>query len=163
MKVRRPWAAYSLTAGIAIWTLSALGGGPGLFLAPDGSGLGFDPAILRNTPFADFLLPGLILALLGAVGAALTALLVRGVRARGRRESPSPWQWYFALVVTLGHLVWIAGEVALLWTPVAGLPGDQRVLVRGLWWGFGLLSVANLLLVFAPSTRRILGGPARRG
>lgn len=88
MKVRRPWAAYSLTAGIAIWTLSALGGGPGLFLAPDGSGLGFDPAILRNTPFADFLLPGLILALLGAVGAALTALLVRGVRARGRRESP---------------------------------------------------------------------------
>lgn len=165
MKVRRPWAAYSLTAGIAIWGLSALAGGPGLFLTSDGSGLGFDPAILQHTPFADFLLPGVILALLGVAGAALTALLVRGVRARGRRVSghgsPSAWQWYFALIVTLSQLVWMVGEIALLWSPVAGLPAEQKAFFYGFWWAFGLLSAANLLLALAPSVRRVLGGPPR--
>ena len=165
MKVRRPWSAYSLTAGIAIWSVSALAGGPGLFLTPDGSGLGFDPAILQNTPFADFLLPGVILALLGVGGAALTVLLIRGMRARGRRGrghgSPSPWQWYFALIVTLSQLVWMAGEIALLWSPVAGLPADQRTFYYGFWSAFGSLSVVNLLLASAPSVRHVLGGAHR--
>ncbi|EFV93390.1 hypothetical protein ES5_01096 [Dietzia cinnamea P4] len=70
-------------------------------------------------------------------------------------------QWHFALIVTLGQVVWMAGEVAFLWSPVAGLPADQRAMFYGFWWAFGALSVANLLLVFAPSTRRILGRCSR--
>ncbi|WP_291082128.1 hypothetical protein [Dietzia sp. UBA5065] len=161
MRLARPWSTSALLVGMAFWTLSALGGGPGLFLFRDGSGLGFDPELLVNTPFADFFAPGVILALLGVAGAVVTALLVRGLRARGRRDAPSPWQWYFALVVALGQLAWMVGEVALLWRPVAGLPGDQRELFHTFWWAFGAVSVVNLLLVFAQPTRRILGGPTR--
>ncbi|MBB0995523.1 hypothetical protein G6024_00075 [Dietzia maris] len=161
MRTRRPWATYSLTAGIAFWTVMAFGGSVGLASSPDGSAMGFDTAWLRGTPFSDYLLPGLLLGLLGVAGAMLTALLVRGLRApgrRGRRQgAPSAWQWYFALIVVLGQFGWIAGEVVLMWTVVSTLPSDQRTFFYGFWWVFGVLSTANLLLALAPSTRRILG------
>ena len=160
MKARRPWSTYSLTAGIAFWTVMAFGGSVGLTSASDGSAMGFDTAWLRNTPFENYLLPGVVLGTLGVGGAALTALLIRAVRAHGRRGAPSSWQWYFALIVALGHFGWIAGEIALMWDPVAGLPSHQKSFFYGFWWSFGVLSTANLLLVFSPSTRRILGGPA---
>lgn len=174
MRTRRPWATYSLTAGIAFWTVMAFGGSVGLASSPDGSAMTFDTAWLRGTPFSDYLLPGLLLGLLGVAGAMLTALLVRGLRARGRlvrglrargrrgknRGGASAWQWYFAVAVTLAHLGWMAGEIALMWTPVAGLAVEQKTFFYGFWWGFGLLSVANLVLAFAPTTRRVLGGPA---
>ncbi len=164
MRTRRPWATYSLTAGIAFWTVMAFGGSVGLASSPDGSAMTFDTAWLRGAPFSDYLLPGLLLGLLGVAGAMLTALLVRGLRARGRRGKnrggASAWQWYFAVAVTLAHLGWMAGEIALMWTPVAGLAVEQKTFFYGFWWGFGLLSVANLVLAFAPTTRRVLGGPA---
>lgn len=164
MRTRRPWATYALTAGIGFWTVMAFGGSVGLASSPDGSAMTFDTAWLRGTPFSDYLLPGLLLGLLGVAGAILTALLVRGLRARGRRGTSrggaSAWQWYFAVAVTLAHLGWMAGEIALMWTPVAGLAVEQKTFFYGFWWGFGLLSVANLILAFAPTTRRVLGGPA---
>ena len=167
MTSKRPWAAYSLTAGIAFWTAMAFGGSVGLSFSPDGSAMGFDTAWLKNTPFSDYLLPGVILGLLGVCGAVLTALLVRGLRTssrrRRRRGGPSSWQWYFAVAVTLAQLGWMVGEIALMWTPVAALSSEQKTFFYGFWWVFGLLSVANLGLVFARPTRRILGGPGGRG
>lgn len=158
MRSRRPWSPYLLAAGMGLWAVSALGGGAGLLSARDGSGIGFDPSLLSHTPFDDFFLPGVILTLLGVGGAAVCALVVRALRDRGRRGAPTAWQWSFALIVALGHLGWMVGEIVLLWSVVAGLPGDQRVFFYGFWWSFGLLSAANLLLVLARPTRRLLGG-----
>lgn len=167
MNAKRPWTVYSLTAGIAFWTVMAFGGSVGLASSPDGSAMGFDTAWLQDTPFSDYLLPGVILGLLGVGGAAATGLLVRGLRAPGRRGrrrgAPSAWQWYFALIVVLGQFGWIAGEVVLMWTVVSTLPPDQRTFFYGFWWVFGVLSTANLLLALAPSTRRILGAAGAAG
>ena len=164
MNPKRPWTVYSLTAGIAFWTVMAFGGSVGLASSPDGSAIGFDTAWLQDTPFSDYFLPGVILGLLGAGGAALTGLLVRGLRAPGRRGrrrgAPPAWQWFFALIVVLGHFGWIAGEVVLMWTVVSTLPSDRRTFFYGFWWVFGVLSTANLLLVLSRPIRRILGGPA---
>lgn len=163
MKTRRPWAAYSLTAGIAFWTVMAFGGSVGLASAADGSAVGFDTAWLQDTPFGDYFLPGVILGLLGVGGAGLTALLVRGLRAPSRRArrrgGPSSLQWYYALVVALGQFGWIAGEIVLMWAVVSTLPPDQKTFFYGFWWVFGLLSTANLVLVCARPARRLLGGP----
>ncbi|MGF0227222.1 hypothetical protein ACQR3Q_15810 [Dietzia natronolimnaea] len=162
MRVKRSWAARSLVAGMGFWSVMAFVGSPGLMFAAEGPAMNFDTAWLQNTPFSDYVLPGVILGLLGAGGAIVTALLVRGLRAQSRRGAPSSWQWYFAMVVALGHLGWIVGEIVLMWSPVTVLPAEQKAFFYGFWWVFGLLSTANLLLVFSPSTRRILGGPAGR-
>ena len=169
MKATRPWAAYALAAGMVFWAVMALGGGPGLFLSPDGAGMGFDTAWLVHTPFPDYFLPGVILGLLGVATAVVSALVIQairrtsGMRERGRRRSASAWRWYYALVVAAGQVGWTAGEIALMWSVVAHLPSSQRTFFYGFWWGFGLLSAANLLLVLALPARRILGGPLRRG
>lgn len=159
MKISTPWAAYVLTAGIGFWTVMAFGGSVGLASAPDGSAMGFDTAWLQDTPFSDYFLPGVILGLLGVGGAAATTMLIRGLRVRRRAAAPSRWQWYFALVVALGQFGWIAGEIILMWAAATALPSDQRTFFYGFWWVFGLLSTANLFLVFAPPVRRTLGGP----
>ncbi|PAY22830.1 hypothetical protein CEY15_12115 [Dietzia natronolimnaea] len=162
MKTRGSWAAYSLVAGMGFWSVGAFVGSPGLMFAAESPAMGFDTAWLRNTPFSDYVLPGVILGLLGVGGAILTGLLVRALRARGRRGAPSAWQWYFAVVVALGHLGWIAGEIVLMWSPVVALPAEQKAFFYGFWWVFGLLSTVNLILVFSPSVRRILGGQVGR-
>ncbi|GAA1053642.1 hypothetical protein GCM10009570_22310 [Dietzia natronolimnaea] len=149
-----------MVAGMGFWYVMAFVGSPGLMFAAEGPAMNFDTAWLRNTPFSDYVLPGVILGLLGVGGAVVTGLLVRGLRASGRRGAPSNWQWYFAVIVALGHFGWIAGEIVLMWSPVTALPPNQKAFFDGFWWVFGLLSTANLLLVLSPAARQVLGGPA---
>ena len=160
MTLKRSWAARSLVAGMGFWSVMAFVGSAGLMFGAEGPAMNFDTAWLRNTPFSDYVLPGVILGLLGVGGAIATGLLVRSLRASGRRGAPSSWQWYFAVILALGHFGWIAGEIVLMWSPVAALPPDQKAFFYGFWWVFGLLSTANLLLVLSPSARRVLRGPA---
>jgi hypothetical protein len=60
-------AAVELTTGAA-----ALAGGTLLAAAPDGSLLRADPAVLAGTPFTDWRVPGLLLAVLVGGGYLLT-------------------------------------------------------------------------------------------
>jgi len=55
----------------------ALLGGMLLVIAPDGSLLGADPAVLNRTPFPDWRVPGILLAILVGVGFLLSALALR--------------------------------------------------------------------------------------
>ena len=56
--------------------LSAAAGGIALAFRPDGALLQADPAVLAGTPFADWRLPGLLLAGLGGGGMGLTGLML---------------------------------------------------------------------------------------
>src|SRR6056297_1302168 len=55
--------------------LSALAGGYGLMNDPTGKALQMDRSILANSPFDDFLVPGLVLFIINGIGNATGAVL----------------------------------------------------------------------------------------
>ena len=65
----------TLTGIQAFVGITAVAGGVGLAAAPDGHLLAADPAVLTNTPFSDFLVPGLLLATFVGVGGLLAAAM----------------------------------------------------------------------------------------
>lgn len=85
--------------------LTAILGGVELALAPDGSLIGLPPSLLRYSPFADFLVPGLFLA--GVVGVINT---LAGVLVLARKPAAGGE----ALVGGVAMATWIGVEIALL-------------------------------------------------
>jgi hypothetical protein len=90
---------------LAILGLGALAGGIALVARPDGSVMGFDVAILAGSPFADFMVPGLILGGLFGVGSFVTLAL-------GLRHSP--YAPFLALAIGFGQMLWIAIELSII-------------------------------------------------
>jgi hypothetical protein len=116
-------AAWLLTVLLVFWGVGAVGGGFFLASAPDGSGMGFDPALLDGTPFPDFLVPGLILFGLGVAAVLTAVVLVPAIRRQHLSKGVAWW----VLLVALGINAWIFGEILFLWTAVQELPAlDQR-------------------------------------
>jgi hypothetical protein len=79
--IRRSWKDRTRKALLGIEAflgVSAVGGGLALAAAPDGRLLAADPSVFAQSPFADFLFPGILLAVFvgwgGLLGAALTLL-----------------------------------------------------------------------------------------
>ena len=98
--MRRLLATLCLLTG-----LTAILGGTELVLAPDGSLIGLSLSLLRYSPFADFLVPGLLLA--GVVGVidTLAGILVLAGKPPAGGE---------ALVGGVAMATWIGVEIALL-------------------------------------------------
>ncbi len=114
--------------------LGALYGGGALALRPDGSLLSMPVSLLHRSPFATYLIPGLIL--FGIVGGANTLagiLTLRGGRSGGTAS----------LLAASILIIWIAAQVMLI--------GYQHW-AQTLYLGFGLL-----MLILAP----FLPKPAR--
>lgn len=132
-------SAWALTALLVFWGIGALGGGWFLASAPDGSGMGFDPAILDGTPFPDFLLPGLILFTVG-LGAVASAVVL-GIVLRSQRALDRRVAWVI-LLVALGITAWILGEIVFLWGTVQDLPAGDRRFFYGFWVVYVPLSLA---------------------
>src|SRR5579872_5893795 len=92
--------ALQLFVGVA-----AVAGGTLLAAAPDGHLIAADPAVLRNSPFNDYLVPGLLLAVVvggGGLGAAL--FMERGW----------PLAWAAAAVYAAGLVGFEVTEFALI-------------------------------------------------
>jgi hypothetical protein len=103
--------------------LCALAGGLALVLNPDGSALGLSVARLEPTPFTSFVIPGFVLAALGAAfafAAVLTAL--------GRREG-----WWLCAACGVALIVWVIAQIALI--------GYGSVL-QSLFFALGVATVA---------------------
>lgn len=156
-------SALLLLFCVGFWAVMALAGGVGMASAPDGAALGFQTAWLAATPFGDYLVPGLLLALLGVLSAVLALLLWRDLRGRAFGRPRPAWHWVFGLVVVLVQAVWISGEIVLLWAAVSEMPSDTQAFFRGFWWGFGALTLSELILILTPSARRVLGLESSRG
>jgi len=105
--------------------LSALAGGIGLLFA---NGLGMPLALLEDSPFDSFVIPGLILLLIVGGTQALAVLL------QHRRH---PWYPAAAGVAGFGMVIWIYVEVALL-------PGYAFLMT--LYFSTGVLQLVFLLL-----------------
>lgn len=86
-------------------TLTALPAGMLMMLEPNGSSLGLSLSLLLNTPFPDFFIPGLLLALIVG-GCSLVSLFLI------MNHSPAPYKIAMASGVAL--MIWIVTELILI-------------------------------------------------
>ena len=118
---RRALVALELVTGA-----TALAGGVLLAAAPDGSLLRADPATLAGTPFADWRVPGVLLA--GLVGGGF--LLAGWWQWRGRRHARE-----LSMAAGLGLVCFEAAELGWLgFQPLEAVFAVVGVTVTGLAW-----------------------------
>jgi hypothetical protein len=85
--------------------IGASAGGVALVAKPDGSVMGFSTSLLAGSPFADFLVPGLILGGLFGIGSLVAA--VAGLRH-------ARWAPALGFVIGSGQMIWIAVELLII-------------------------------------------------
>ena len=85
--------------------LGALAGGIVLATAPDGSGMGFDVAVLAGSPFPDFLVPGLVLAGVFGVGSFIVVAMAM---------ASLPIAPFLAFAIGCAQMIWITVELAII-------------------------------------------------
>lgn len=124
-----------LVAAVALGSTALYGGG-NLIADPTGGSLAMDTTMLDGTPFASFLVPGLVLFTVLGIGSLVTVVLI-GLHHR--------MEWVASLGLAVALIGWITVQVALL---------------GGVHWLhvlYGGLGVAMTLLSLAPSMRADLG------
>ena len=95
---------------------SALGGGGALIISPSGKLLGGLPlSILKNSPFADFLIPGIILfVVLGLFPTMLIFALCKKTPSAFAEHfnffKDMHWAWSFSIYVAFALIIWIQVE-----------------------------------------------------
>ena len=108
----RPKALYVLTGLSVFHGISALFGGSMLLRNPTGAWLQMPPANLENTPFADYLMLGLILFCVLGVYPLVLAHGLRGKRswrilARLEALTGIHWAWLASLSAGVALVIWI--------------------------------------------------------
>jgi hypothetical protein len=106
--VPRPELGAAGKTAIALLVLlgvGALAGGIALVAKPDGSVMQFDASILAGSPFADFLVPGLILGGLFGFG----SFAVAALGLRHSRLAP-----FLAFAIGCAQMIWIVVELAII-------------------------------------------------
>lgn len=96
--------------------LGAIGGGAALIISPSGKLLGGLPlSILKNTPFPDFLIPGIILfTILGLfpclISYALIKKPVNHVAEYFNLFKGMHWAWSYSIYIAFALIIWIQVE-----------------------------------------------------
>lgn len=130
----RPLTVNLLIAAILIQGLSGVAGGIGLVFDPSGESLGIPSSWLAGSPFADYLIPGVILfVVLGIVPLAD----LYGLWARRY------WGWLGALLIGFALLIWIGVEILI----IGYQPQPPLQLI------YGVLGVVIIILALLPSVR----------
>ena len=98
-------AGKTVVAFLILLGVGALAGGIALVTKPDGSVMQFDVAILAGSPFADYLVPGLILGGLFGIG----SFVVAAMGLRYARLAP-----FLAFAIGCAQMIWIVVELAII-------------------------------------------------
>ena len=120
--------------------LGGLAGGIALLAGPQGQIIHLKTADLAGSPFHDYLVPGIFLAVVLGVGPLVTSwvLIARPASAALERTNPfhEYWGWTLSGVIGVGLLIWIAVEVTIIpfnvLQPVFGAVG-LAIVVLTLW------------------------------
>jgi hypothetical protein len=102
-KILSRWSRRVLLAVLAFEGVGGLIGGPALVAAPDGRLMKMPVEILGGA-FPDFLVPGLLLTLLGLLNVAAYVVVLR--------QMPAAWLW--AGLALGGFAVWFIVELAIV-------------------------------------------------
>ena len=115
----RPAAVWALIGLLAFIGVGALVSGAMLFAAPDGHLMQWTTSQLAGTPFASYLIPGLILFTLVGLFPLFTAYGFLKKPAWSWPDAINPsknthWAWSATWAAGVIMLIWIATETALL-------------------------------------------------
>ena len=105
---------------LAFLGISALGGGGALTISPSGKLLGGLPvSILKNSPFKDFFIPGIILFLVLGTLPCLVAFSLIKKTVNKLAESLNffkdmYWAWSFSIYIAFALIIWLQTEMFLL-------------------------------------------------
>ena len=101
---------------LAFLGVSAIGGGGALIISPSGKLLGGLPlSILKNSPFADFLIPGIILFVVLGIFPTLLIFALRKKTSSAFADhfnffKDMHWAWSFSIYVAFALIIWIQIE-----------------------------------------------------
>jgi hypothetical protein len=104
---------------LAFLGLGAIGGGGILIVSPSGKLIGMPLSLLDKSPFADFLIPGIILfVVLGLIPCGLViALLTTPESVLADRLNVYPdmhWAWTGSVYVAFALIIWLQAEMMFL-------------------------------------------------
>ena len=105
---------------LAFLGISALGGGGALIVSPSGKLLGGLPlSILAQSPFSDFLIPGVILfTILGLFPSLLVYFLLKKPESKLAESfnyfRDMHWAWTFSIYVAFALIIWIQVETIFI-------------------------------------------------
>jgi hypothetical protein len=144
---RRPAASWPLLGVMAFLSIGGFVGGVSFVVDRTGAGLGAKLAWLEETPVSDFLLPGLFILGVYAIG---TLVLMAGLTWR---FSPGPvrrfdrwlgfhWSWAGTILAGAILIAWIVYEFTIF---------SETIALQPILIGIGVLMIAIPLL---PSMRR---------
>lgn len=134
MKSKKPFFLIVLIVSVFFQALSGLGGGAFLIANPTGETIKLPLSFLRDSPFTDYLIPGIILfTVLGIFPLIVTA----GLWQR------KYWGWVGSLLLGVALLIWIFVEIGMI-----GYQSEPPLQLI-----YGTLGIVILFLALLPSTK----------
>lgn len=113
----KPTAARNILISLLLFLgLGAMGGGTCLIISPSGKLLGGLPlSILEHSPFADFLIPGIILfSVLGIAPCLISIALIKKPKSELAEKfnlfKDMYWAWSYSVYIAFALIIWIQIE-----------------------------------------------------
>jgi hypothetical protein len=155
-KQARPFTVYLLIALLIFLGLNGLAGGVGLFGDPSGKAIGFPLAWLENTPFTNYLIPGIILFTVLGIFPIIVSLLLwfkpKWLAMRGLEHfSHEHWSWLASLTVGTATVIWIVVQFLML--------GVRHPVQIGLEIFVITLGIVIIAVTLLPSVQRFYALP----
>ena len=123
-------------------SLSAIVGGVMLILSPQGSGIEMPVELLDNSPFKNFLVPGIILLVtFGLIPIYIIYALIKKPESRFMQKLnllyDHHFAWTFAVYIGFGQIIWINVQTLIM---------NSVVIIHTFYSSLGILIVCIALL-----------------
>ena len=112
-------SVYFLIILLFLLGIGAIFGGGILIISPSGDLLGMPVSVLDNSPFTDFLFPGIILfSVLGLAPVLLIFALIKRPENRFAElfnfYSDNHWAWTYSIYIAFALIIWIQLQMVFL-------------------------------------------------
>ncbi|MBC7935596.1 MAG: hypothetical protein H7Y86_09630 [Rhizobacter sp.] len=99
--------------------ISAIGGGGALIISPSGKLFGMPLSMLMNSPFQNFLIPGIVLFVVLGIPSILTAVALKKIRPNKMADKLNMfgymhWAWTFSIYIAFALIIWLQAEMYFL-------------------------------------------------